>query len=230
MLLSRRDRFDGNIEIGELEVESVHSFKYLGSTITSDNLIEKEVIERIGIGNRCAFALNKVMTSRQISQRTKLRIYNIIIRPTVLYGCETWTLTKGRIKKLEVFENAILRRIFGPTYNAITEQWERRHNADLRQLSGQPFIQDVVKSRRLRWAGHCARLPEERIAKIAMNGVVQGRRPVGRPRYRWRDNIREDVRDIAPEIEDWQEAAQDRRLWRGKVKAALGLQAREPHE
>ena len=104
MLLSRRDRIDGNVEIGELEVESVHSFKYLGSTIMSDNQIEKEITERIGIGNRCAFAINKVMTSRHISQGTKLQIYKIIIRPTVLYGCETWTLTKGSIKKLEILK------------------------------------------------------------------------------------------------------------------------------
>ena len=208
----------------------MQTFKYLGSTITDNNLMDKEITERVGIGNRCAFALNKVMTSRNISRRTKLRIYNIIIRPTVLYGCETWTLTKARIKKLEVFENGILRRIFGPIYDAANDQWTRRHNIDLRQLSGQPFIQDVVKSRRLRWAGHCARMTEERTPKIVMNGTVQGRRPVGRPRYRWIDNVKEDVHNIAPDIDNWQEAAQDRRHWRGSVKAAMGLQAREPHE
>ena len=193
---------DDNIEIGELEVESVQAFKYLGSTITSDNLMDREITERVGTGNRCAFALHKVMTSRNITRRTKLRIYNIIIRPTVLYGCETWTLTKARIKKLEVFENGILRRIFGPIYDAANDQWTRRHNNDLRQLSGQPFIQNVVKSRRLRWAGHCARMTEERIPKTVMNGMVQGRRPIGRPRYRWMDNVKKDVQDIAPHIDN----------------------------
>ena len=68
---------------------------------------------------------------------------------------------KGRIKKLEVFENAILRRIFGPIYNVVNEQWERRHNTDLRQLSGQPFIQDV-----------CEGL--DTVAEVSINGIHVG--------------------------------------------------------
>ena len=73
-------------------------------------------------------------------------------------------------------------------------------------------------------------MPEERLAKIAMNGAVQGTRPVGRPRYRWADNVRKDVQEIAPHIDDWKAAAEDRRLWRGLVKAAMGPLAREPDE
>ena len=76
--------------------------------------MDREIIERIGSGNRCAFALQKVLKSRQISRRTKLRIYNVLIKPTVLYGCETWTLTKEKRRRLEVFENSILRRIPDP--------------------------------------------------------------------------------------------------------------------
>ena len=144
MLLSRRNRIDGDINIGPLEVEASQTFKYLGSTITSDNRMDQEIIERIGTGNRCAFALGKVLKSRIITRKTKLRVYNIIIRPTVLYGCETWTLTKERKRKLEVFENSILRRILGPVHNAKTNQWERRHNADLRQITGQPHIQTLL--------------------------------------------------------------------------------------
>ena len=78
--------------------------------------MDNEISERIGSGNRCAFALGKVLKSRIIKRKTKLRVYNIIIRPTVLYGCETWTLTKERKRKLEVFENSILRRILGPVH------------------------------------------------------------------------------------------------------------------
>ena len=180
MLLSRRERMVGNIDIGDMEVEAVEAFKYLGSTITYDNQMDREISERIGSGSRCAFALHKVLKSRHISRRTKLRIYNVIIRPTVLYGCETWTLTKERRRRLEFFENSILRRILGPTYDAENHQWERRHNVDLRRITSQPLIQDVVRSRRLRWVGNCIRMPDERIAKIVMNGVVQGTRPIRR--------------------------------------------------
>ena len=212
MLLSRGEIIDGNIDIGEIEVESVQAFKYLGSTMTKDNKMDSEIAERIGSGNRCAFALHKVLKSRNISRRTKLRVYNVVIRPTALYGCESWTLTKERRRRLEVFENSILRRILGPIYNAENNQWERRHNVDLRQITGQPLIQDVVRSRRLRWAGHCTRMPVDRITKIVMNGTVQGTRPIGRPRYRWADDIRKDVQEIAPHIGDWKAAAEDRRL------------------
>ena len=228
--LSRRNRIDGYVNIGGVEIECVESFKYLGSTVTNDNNINKEISERIGAGNRCAFALNKILKSRNISRRTKIRIYNLIIRPTVLYGCENWTLTKERIRKLEVFENGILRKIMGPIYNAENNQWERRHNEDLRRITEQPLIQDVIRSRRLRWAGHCARMPQDRLAKDVMNGRVQGTRPVGRPRYRWEDNIRRDIQEIAPHIEDWRIAAEDRRLWRGLTVAVMGHQAREPNE
>ena len=131
MLMSRRDRIDGNINIEEMEIESVESFKYLGFTLTEDNLMDREIAERIGCVTDMLSPIDKVMKSRNISRRTKLRIYNIIIRPTVLYGCETLTLTKERMRKLEVFENGILRRITGPIYDAETNQWQRRHNADI---------------------------------------------------------------------------------------------------
>ena len=170
------------------------------------------------------------MKSRNISRRTKLRIYNIIIRPTVLYGCETWTLTKERMRKLEVFENGILRRITGPIYDAETNQWQRRHNTDIRNLTDQPYIQDIIRSRRLQWAGDWARMNEDRVPKIAMNGAVQGTRPVGRPRIRWSDNIKRDVQEITPNVDNWQEVAEDREMWRGLVVAARGLMAREPNE
>ena len=213
-----------------MDIESVDAFKYPGSTLTQDNIVKREILERIGTGNRCTFAYNNILKSRLISRRTKLRIYNVIIRPTVLYGSECWTLTKETMRKLEVFENSILRRILGPVFNPDNRQWERRHNADIRTITNQPYLQNVVRSRRLRWAGHCARMQNDRIPKIVMNGTVLGRRPVGRPRYRWRDGVQIDVHAVAPRTRDWQATANDRRLWRGLGKAVMGLQAREPHE
>ena len=128
---------------------------------------------------------------------------------------------------MEVFENNVLRKIMGPVYNATENQWERRHNVDLREMSDQPFIQDVIRSRRLRWAGHCARMSRERIVKKVMNGQVEGNRPVCRPRYRWIDNVRKDVEVLVPQVQNWQALAQDRGQWKGVVMAAMGLQTRE---
>ena len=111
------------------------------------------------------------------------------------------------------------------TFDAATNTWQRRHNIDIRDLTSQPFIQDIIRSRRLQWAGHCARMPANRLPKIVMNGAVQGTRPVGRPRYRWADNIRKDVQELSPHTDNWQAAAEDRESWRVLVVAARSIMA-----
>ena len=84
-----------------------------------------------------------------------------IILPVVLYGCETWSLTLREEKKLRVFENMVLRRIFGPRRDEVTGEWRRLHNEELNDLYSSPNIVRVLKSRRMRWAGHVARIGQE---------------------------------------------------------------------
>jgi len=88
--------------------------------------------------------------------------YRTIILPIVLYGCETWSLTLREEKKLRVFENMVLRKIFGPRGDEVTGEWSRLHNEELNDLYSSPNIVRVIKSRRMRWAGHVARMGEER--------------------------------------------------------------------
>ena len=84
------------------------------------------------------------------------------VLPVVLYGCETWSLTLREERKLRVFENRVLRRIFGPRRDEVTGEWRRLHNEELNDLYSSPNIVRVIKSRRMRWAGHVARMGEER--------------------------------------------------------------------
>ena len=113
------------------------------------------------------------------------KIYRTIISPVVLYGCETWSLTLREERKLMVFENMVLSRIFGPRRDEVTGEWRRLHNEELNDLYASPNIVRVIKSRRMRWAGHVARMGEERWAYRVLVGKPEGKRSLGRPRRKW---------------------------------------------
>jgi hypothetical protein len=98
--------------------------------------------------------------------------------------------------RLRVFENRMLRRIFGTEMDEVTEEWRRLHNKELYALYSSSDIIWMVKSRRLRWAGHVARMGERRGAYRAVVGKPEGTRPLGRPRRRWEDNIKMDLREV----------------------------------
>jgi hypothetical protein len=92
----------------------------------------------------------------------KIRIYETIILPMVLYGCETWSLTLREDHRLRVFENRVLRRIFGLKRDEVTGEWRKLHNEEFRDLYSSPSIIRKIKSRRIRWAGHVARIGRRR--------------------------------------------------------------------
>jgi hypothetical protein len=112
-----------------------------------------------------------------------------------------------------VFENRVLRRIFGPRRDEVTGEW-RLHNEELIDLYSSPNIVRVIKSRRMRWAGHVARMGERRGVYRVVVGKPEGRRPLGRPRCRWEDNIKTDLREVGWGCVDWIGLAQDRDRWR----------------
>jgi hypothetical protein len=107
----------------------------------------------------------------------------------VLYGCETWFLTLREEHRLRIFENRVLRRMFGPKRDEVTGGRRKLHE-DLHNLYSSPSIIRVTKSRRIRWAGHVARMGEKRNAYKILVGKPEGKRPPGRPRCRWVDNIK----------------------------------------
>jgi hypothetical protein len=122
-----------------------------------------------------------------------------------------------------VFENKVLRSIFGPKRDEVTGGLRKLHNEELRDLYSSPSIIRIIKSRRMRWAGHVARMVEKRNAYRLLVGKPEGKRPLGRPRRRWVDNIKMDLLEIGWGGVDWIGLAQDRDKWRALVNVVINL-------
>jgi hypothetical protein len=125
-------------------------------------------------------------------------------------------------RKLRVFENKVLRRIFGPRRDEVTGYWRRLRKEELNVLYSSPNMMRVIKSRRMRWAGHVARMGERGVYRVLV-GKPEGKRPLGRPRRRWVDNIRMDLQEVGCAHVDWIGLAQDRDRWRTLVSAVMNL-------
>jgi hypothetical protein len=123
-----------------------------------------------------------------------------------------------------VFENRVLRRIFGPKRDEVIGGWRKLHNEELHNLYCSPSIIRIIKTRRMGWAGHVARMGEKMNAYRILVGKPEGKRPLGRPRRRREDNIRMDLREIEWGGMDWIDLAQDRDQWRALVNTIMNLQ------
>jgi hypothetical protein len=122
-----------------------------------------------------------------------------------------------------VFENRVLRRLFGPKRDEVTGEWRKLHNEELCDLYSSPSIIRIIKPRRMRWAGHVARMGEKRNAYRLLVGKPEGKRPLGRPRRRWVYNIRMDLGEVGWGDVDWIGLAQDKNRWRALVNSVLNL-------
>jgi hypothetical protein len=171
----------------------------------------------------CYHAVQNLLSSRLLSRNVKIKIYKTIILPAVLYGCETWSLTLREEHRLRVFENRVLRRIFGPKRHEVAGGWRKLHNEELHGLYSSPSIVRMIKARRMRWAGHVACMGEVRGAYNILVGRPEGRRPLGRPRRRWEDNIKMDLREIGFGDVEWIQWAQDRDRWWALVNTVMNL-------
>jgi hypothetical protein len=143
-----------------------------------------------GFGRKCQLHFTSV--SNYISRVHFLRSIGLV----VLYECESWSLTLREEHRLRVFENRVLRRIFGPKRDEVTSECRKLHNKELHYLYYSPCIIRIIKSRRMRWVGHVARMGEKRNAYRLLVGKTERKRPLGRPRRRWLDNIRMDLGEV----------------------------------
>ena len=144
-----------------------------------------------------------------LPKNLKIKIYRTIILPVVLYGCETLSLTLREERRLRVFENKVLRRILGPKRDEETGEWRKLHNEEVNDLYCSPNNAGVIKWR-MEWAGHVARMGKRRGLYRVLVGKPEGKRPLGRSRHRWEDNIKTDFQEVGWGCMEWIELAQDR--------------------
>jgi hypothetical protein len=120
-------------------------------------------------------------------------------------------------RRLRVFENRVLRRVFGPKRDEVTGEWRKLHNEEQNYLYSLPNIVRVVKLRRMRWVGHVAHMGEDEGVHRVLVWKPEGKRPLERPRHRWKDNIKMDLQEVGGGRGDWMELAQDRDKWQALV-------------
>jgi hypothetical protein len=167
------------------------------------------------------YSVQNLLSSRLISKNLKIKIYKTVILPVVLYGCETWSLNLREEHRGRFFENRVL-RIFGPKREGDGSQ-RKLHNNELHSLNSSYNIVRVIKSRKMRWAGHVARMGEGRGVYRVLVGRPEGKRPLGRPRRRWEYNIKLDLREIWIDGANRIQLAQDRVQWRTCVSTVMNL-------
>jgi hypothetical protein len=160
----------------------VAHLRYLGMTITNQNLIEEEIKRRFNLDNAFYHSVQKLPSSRMLSKIIKIKIYKSIILSVILCGCKTWSLSLREEYRLRVFENRVLRRILGLKRDEMMGGWRKLRNEELHNLNSSPSIIRMIKSRLMSWEGHVARMGEKRKAYRIVVGNPEGKRPLGRPR------------------------------------------------
>ena len=143
------------------------------------------------------------LSSSLLYKNLKIKVYRILILSVVLYGCETWSLTLREERRLRVFENMVLGRIFWPKRDEIKGKQRKLHNEELEDLYSSSNTVRMIKSRRIRWAGHVAHMGEGRGMYRVLVGKPEGKRPLGRPRRRWEDNIKMYLQEVGYGGMDW---------------------------
>jgi hypothetical protein len=185
--------------------------------------MHEETTSRLNLGNACYHSVQSLLSSCLLYRNLKVKIYETIILPAVLYGCETWSLTLREEHRLGVFENRVLRRISGPYRDEVTVEWRKLHNGELHNLYPSPDTIRHIRSRRMRWAGHVTRMGEGRNVYRVFVGKPTGKRPPDRPRHRWEDTIKMYLREIGLGGVKWIHLAQYRdHRWAG-VNVVLNL-------
>ncbi|XP_026042711.1 uncharacterized protein LOC113033277 [Astatotilapia calliptera] len=208
---------DGTISIDGEDLAKVPHFKYLGSMISNDGDILLDVRARINAAWMKWRQVTGVLCDRRMPNRLKSKIYKSVVRPVALHGSECWPATAKHEQALHTMEMRMLRWCLGLT------RWDHVMNTDVRKRMGIAPITDKMQEARLRWYGHVVRSDENSVVRTALRLSPQGRRPRGRPKRRWMDRIKDDVKKIEADLTD----ALDRPKWRRLCRKADPATERE---
>ena len=216
-----KNRSQAEIEVNGETLGEVQHFKYLGSYISSNSDIEKEINTRIGLAAQAFNRLQNVWKSSMLHTRTKLRIYKSNVRSVLLYAAETWRTNRRFESRLRGFEGKCLRRI-------LKLRWEQRvTNEEISRRTGINNIVLEVKQRRWRWLGHVLRMNRSRHPHVALRWHPPGNRKRGRPLGTWRRTVEAEMNEMGKTWHELKWMAQDREGWKRYVGALCSTGSEE---
>ncbi|XP_054279259.1 uncharacterized protein LOC128997645 [Macrosteles quadrilineatus] len=200
------------------EIEEVDRFTYLGSVLTRAGGADEDVMSRITKANAAFVQLYPVWKARDISTRTKLKIFSSNVKSVLLYGCETWKVSSSLTQKLQVFINRCLRKILKIYWPEVIS------NRELWKATDKEPVEIQIKKRKWRWIGHTLRKDPDAVERQALSWNPQGHRRRGRPRMTWRRTIEEEIRDAGKNWREVRALAANRVRWRCFVEALCSVQ------
>ena len=203
-----------DINVDETTLTHVKEFTYLGSIIANDGHIEAELQKRISKASMSFWRLReRLWNNHNVSIRVKGKIYRAIILSTLLYGAETWTVYRRYVKKLHAFMMRHMRSI-------MKIRWQDKvTNIKVLKRAGLPSMEDLLIRKNLRWRGHLLRMPTGCLPRqVLYSQLPDGQRPRGRPRLRYKDTIKRNLKKRDIYTNSWKSLALQRDVWRDTVK------------
>lgn len=221
-LMKVNSRSNNRLRAGESEVEEVESFTYLGANVTNDGGSTADVKKRVAMASVQFKKLTNIWQASNISRKTKTSLFKSLVLSVLLYGCETWKLTKGDERKLDVFQSKCLRKI-------LKIRWQQHiSNKSVLDTAEVEKISEVVRRRRWNWVGHVLRKDRASDCAVALGWTPEGRRKRGRPKTTWRRVVEEERNSAG--WNSWniaRRAAANRTQWRSDVQALCASWRRE---